>query len=191
MKELHFKVNFNGKVHSIYIERHLLLYFNSKTEAKNYVRRYKKTVHDNILMLGNISQQLYTLKHMFYQNMDFRSMYNFNDYHMSFEKSFFQIYHNRGGDDSSVVQFNQIRISFDRCEDMILVLKRHGRRKRQVMLLRQLTAIEKLFNLIYSNYDSEIKHLFVAKGLKGRVIKLDNNANKIPYSQSLRQNKTK
>ena len=179
MDGLSFKINFFGNKHRIFIERNVELLFNSKREAQIYVRKYKKTVHDNVIMLNYMKSNMVNLATLYYQFFDFRTKVSWNAKVADFDGEFLQIYHNRGGDNHSYVQWNKIMVCFNCLEDMIYIAKGYAQRNKKPELLHQLYPIEKFYDLLYGTYRRDIKGLFVYNGHRTKVIDLIDTRNGI------------
>ncbi len=186
MHNLKFKISHFNNNYEIYIEREVSHLFRTKKEARDYIKKYRAVLTDNLPIMLNIQGQLEMLRNQHYQFMNTqfqRSLYNEL---IDFEEEFSQIFFNRGGDNHATVQFKKIRVCFNILENVVFTLKRYGQKNKRAVMLNQLYGVEKILILTEKNYNREVKGLFVAHGYREslRKLKLTKNEEHIPHKTS-------
>ncbi|TMU56485.1 hypothetical protein [Flagellimonas algicola] len=186
MDKLRFEINFHRKRYSIYIDRTAHHRFKNKTQAQNFIKKFREVIHDNVLVLGNIYGQLQVIKQQHYQFFDSRMKDKVKGTCDSFEKSYHWIYRNWAGSD---VQFTQINVSFMHVHDFIMSLKRYAQRNKQRVLLANLYAIEKTYTIISRSYDRDIQGLTDGVSYRTEEIKINPFKNGTTDKESLRKSR--
>ncbi|UII79559.1 hypothetical protein [Flagellimonas sp. CMM7] len=173
-------------MYSIHIEREVFHLFKTKKEAKDYIRKYKNVLTDNLPIMLNLQMQLEMLRNQHYQFMNTRLQRELYQNLVDFEKEFALIFWNNGGDNFTYVQFNKIRVAMNIIDNAIAIIKRYGQVNKHKVLLNQLYAIEKIFILMQKNYNQEVRGLYVAHGYREglRTLKPSINEKHTPYKAS-------
>lgn len=124
-------------------------------------------------MMSNQYDQLFLLKNHYYQFFNFKELNFLNNVFCEFENQFLQIYHNKGYEVKSYVQFNKIKVCFNLLDDIIQFFKKHAQKNKRVVLLAKIYPLEKFYELLHNSYVSDVQKLYVNHGYRTRLIKLD------------------
>jgi len=172
MESLSYSITFAGNTYQIYLDRNVTHLFNSKTAAKRYVSKYKHIVHDNVLLIGNLSSQVHNVKVFYNPFLPSEVSRKYKYFHENFEDAYYNIYHNYY--DNSSVKWSKIRVSFDFLLDMIILLRSYGQRHKRVVLLNQIYPIQKMYLLVVKSYNEDIRGLHhVNTSYRGRLLNLN------------------
>ena len=165
----------NRNKYQVYIDRDTTHYFNSKTAADRFIRKYRATITDNVVMLNALFNQVETLNTLYYPSMNNKYKVRMLSHLTDFKEQYNFIYVGGSTGFNTAVQFNKINLCFRLFASIVKDLKAFAQLNKHSVLLFHLKGIYKLFLLIESSYNSDIKFLFVPHALKGHIkLKINN-----------------
>ena len=172
MKQLKFSVTFCLKRYNIYIDPENPLHFKHEYEAKKFISKFREVIHDNVLIIGNLHQQVHSLKQIYYQYLPFEATRELYVTANEYEKRYFLIYHNFGGENQASYQWGNINACFSLLEKEILILKNYAQRHKKSILLAQVYPLLKIYDHVYGLYSKEISGLTDGISYRSELIKL-------------------
>lgn len=157
MDKLKFNVTFHRNRYSIFIDWGVSHKFKNKNQAKEFIKKFRSVIHDNVLVLGSIQTQLLTIRHFYSPFFNNHTKREVKAVLEDFEQSYYWIYGNFSP--QSHVQFNQIRIAFGAVQSFLDILKKDAQKNKRKVMLAQIYPLQKMYNLCLSSYASDIRGL--------------------------------
>lgn len=153
MKQIKIDITYHRKRYRIHLGNGQTLFFDTKTKAEKYRRKYKRIIKDNVYMLNLIQPNVNQLFRQSYFQMDVRDIRHIKQLFHNFDERFDYIFKTFSSGNQNAFVFQNIDTCFFYLSEITKQLhlfgqthKNYGLTVQTRPLLKQLQYLEETFN---------------------------------------------
>jgi len=173
MKTLKIEVSFfKNQKQEIHLGNCEWLKLKSKTYTKQYLRKYKKVLLDNIRIINSYHLQAYTLYRTYYFDLDHRTTRRVEEAFNDFSESYSLIFKSYSSGNHNAFMFNRIDTTISMLSDAVLILKRHAQQHNNYSIKHSTNTLLKMIVDFNNKFEIQKRDLNLSRTYANETLSL-------------------